>query len=149
MAETPEFVLGMDGVLYYGDTDDAIAEMAPLTNVKDLTINTERSKADVSTRANAGWRGTIGALADLSLEWEMQWKPGDEGFEAIRDAYLGNTTLELAALSGAYDGTNSEGPKGSFSITQFSRSEPLEESMKVSVRADLAVWHEWYNSASS
>ncbi len=43
----------------------------------------------------------------------------------------------------ARETTGAQGPKGSFSITGFSRSEPLEEGMTVSVTAKLAVFDEW------
>ena len=58
-------------------------------------------------------------------------------------AFLTATPLRLAPLTGARDAAGSEGPLGDFSITNFSRSEPLEEGVTVSVTAKLAVYDSW------
>ncbi|OQB78883.1 MAG: Recombinase [Planctomycetes bacterium ADurb.Bin126] len=75
-------------------------------------------------------------------------KPGDTGFDAIKAAFLGGTAIELAVLDQARETTGAQGPKGSFSITSFSRNEALEEAITVSVTAKLAVFDEWVEVAS-
>ena len=112
-------------------------------NVKDVTLTLEAGEADVTTRANQGWRATAPTLRECTAEFEMLWKPGDTGFDAIKTAFLTAATIRLAVLTGARDTTGSEGPMGDFSITNFSRSEPLEEGVTVSVTAKLAVFEEW------
>jgi DNA invertase Pin-like site-specific DNA recombinase len=56
-------------------------------------------------------------------------KPVDTGFTALKNAYFNNTAIALAIL----DGENGEGLDADFSVTNFSRSEPLEEAVTVSV----------------
>jgi hypothetical protein len=46
-------------------------------------------------------------------------------------------------LDQARETAGAQGPKGSFSITSFSRNEALEEAITVSVTAKLAVFDEW------
>ena len=77
----------------------------------------------------------------------MVLKPGDTGFEAVKTAYLAGTSIELAALDGGKSVSGSQGPKGSFSITAFSRKEALEEAITASVTAKLDVWAEWVKVA--
>ena len=95
------------------------------------------------------FKATATTLRECTCEFDMLWKPGDAGFEAIKDAYLTSTTLRLAALTGAKspDGiasvAGSEGVLADFSITIFSRSEPLEEGITVSVTAKLSVFDQW------
>jgi len=138
------YVMGMDCKIYYGDADDALADMTELTNVTDVTLTMDKAETDITTRANSGWRGTAGTLKECTVEFEMQWKPSDAGFQAIRDAWLAtDTNVELAILTGAKDTANSDGPKGQFAITGFSRGEALEETVKVSVTAKLAEFDEW------
>jgi len=96
-----------------------------------VTLNLETGEADVTTRGNQGWRATVATLKNGSVEFEMIWDTGDAGFTAIRQAYFNNTAIALAIL----DGANGEGLDADFSITNFSRNEPLEEALTVSVTA--------------
>ena len=123
------YKLGLEGKLYHGAAGSTAN--TELANVKDLTLNLESSEADVTTRANNGWRATVAALKDASIEWDMVWDADDAGFTAIKNAYFNGTPIALAIL----DGANGEGLDADFAITGFSRSEPLEEAMSVSVTA--------------
>ncbi len=121
--------LGFEGKLYYGAAGSLATN--EMTNVRDITVSVENGEADVTTRASNGWKATAATLKSGSIEWEMIWEPGDAGFDAIKNAYFNNTAIALAAL----DGADGEGLDADFSITKFSRSEPLEDAMKVSVTA--------------
>lgn len=143
------FVLGMDAKIYQGVAAAELATLTEMSNVKDVTLTLEAGEADVTTRANQGWRATAATLKECSVEFEMLWKPGDVGFEAIKDAFLTSGQIELAVLTGDMDTADSEGMVGSFSITSFSRSEPLEEGVTVSVTAKLAVYRQWYKATAS
>jgi TP901-1 family phage major tail protein len=143
------FVLGMNAKIYQGTTGGEVTALAEMSNVKDVTVSMESGDADVTTRANSGWRGTAPTLRTLSVEWEMVWKPGDTGFDAIKTAFLTAATLELAVLDGDKATTGSQGPKGTFAITGFSRKEALEEAITVSVTAKLTAWDEWFVKAAA
>jgi hypothetical protein len=138
-----EFLLGMNAKIYQGAAGSALAALTEMGNVRDVTLTLEAGEADVTTRGNSGWRATAPTLRECTVEFEMLWKPGDPGFEAIKTAFLTAGTVALAVLTGARDATGSEGPRGDFSITSFSRSEPLEEGVTVSVTAKLAAFAEW------
>ena len=121
--------VGLDAKLYYG----AAGAMATneLTNCKDLTLSQEVGGADSTTRG-AKWRKKVPTLFEGSLEWEMVWKPSDSGFTAIKDAFYNRAAIALAAL----DSEDGSGWEGDFMITSFSRSEPLEDVLTVSVKAE-------------
>jgi len=133
----------MNAKIYQGTAAAAIGSLAELTNVKDVTLNLEAGEADVTTRANSGWRGTAASLRQASVDFDMVWKPGDTGFDAIKDAFLASTTIELAILDGSSVVSGNQGLKGTFGITSFSRSEPLEEAISVSVSAKLITFDQW------
>lgn len=139
----PNYVMGMNAKLYFGTALGALGTLTEMTNAKDVTVSLDSGSADVTTRANSGWRAKAPTLRECSIEWEMVWKPGDAGFEAMKTAYLNGTTVELAALDGSKSVTGSQGPKGSFGITSFIRKEPLEDAIAVSVKAELDVWSSW------
>jgi len=144
-----EFLLGMNAKVYHGTAGSDLSSLTEVGNVKDVTLNLEAGEADVTTRANQGWRATAPTLRECTAEFEMLWKPGDAAFEAIKTAFLTSGTIRLAVLTGEKSAddvtavTGSEGPLADFSITNFSRNEPLEEGVTVSVTAKLAVFSEW------
>ncbi|MDH4201411.1 MAG: phage tail tube protein [Phycisphaerae bacterium] len=147
-----DFLLGMNAKIYQGATaaDPSTLDPATLTemgNVKDVTLSLEAGEADVTTRANSGWRATAPTLRECSCEFDMIWKPGDAGFEAIKAAFLSAGTVALAVLTGAHNESGAEGPVGNWSITNFSRSEALEEAVTVSVTAKLAAFGQWFEAA--
>lgn len=126
--------LGMDAVLNYkvGGVGGA-GSWVELSNVKDVTLSLETGEADITTRANAGWRATVGTLKEASVEFEMVWDTADAGFTAIKDAFFTNVVIGLQVL----DGDAGSGLEADFSITNFSRNEQLEEALTVSVTAKV------------
>lgn len=144
-----QFLLGMNAKIYQGPAESELSSLTEMGNVKDVTLTLEAGETDISTRGNSGWRATAPTLRECTVEFEMLWKPGDAGFEAVKTAFLSAGTLRLAVLTGDLDAADSEGPVGDFSITNFSRSEPLEEGVTVSVTAKLAVFDEWVTGTGS
>lgn len=143
------FTMGKDAKIYQGTAGGALAALTEMSNVKDVTLTLEAGEADVTTRGNSGWRATAPTLRECTAEFEMLWQPGDSGFDAIKTAFLAGTTLELAPLTHDRDNALAQGPKGSFSITSFTRNEPLEEGVTVSVTAKLAVWDQWVEGSGA
>ena len=129
---------GMQAKLYRNTATYETPTWALVPNVKDLTLNLEKGQADVTTRANSGWKASIGTLKDGGIEFEMVWDTEDEGFSAIRDAYLNDTALELAVMDGDITVAGSQGLRAAFVVTNFSRKEPLEEGISVSVTLKVA-----------
>ena len=127
--------LGMDAKLYRNTGSYGTPVWNVVKNVKDVTLNLEAGEADVTTRGNAGWRANIATLKDASLEFEMVWDTADDDFTAIRTAFLTNAAIEFAVLDGPVATASSQGLRASMAITNFSRAEPLEEAIKVSVTA--------------
>jgi len=123
----------MEGKLYYNAGSYATPDWKELKNVKDVTLNMEKGEADVTTRGNAGWRATVGTLKEGSLEFEMVWDTEDEGFAALQAAWFGDTPVEMAVMDGPIATSGSQGLRATMSVISFSRKEPLEEAMSVSV----------------
>ena len=126
--------LGLEAKLYHNAADFS-GTMAELKNVKDLTLNIEAGEADATTRGNNGWRATLATLKDGSIEFEMVWDTADAGFNAIRTAFFNRTAIGFAILDGDIADIGTQGLKAAMAITNFSRNEPLEEAITVSVTA--------------
>lgn len=126
--------LGMEAKLFYkAGGQGGGGSWTELTNVRDVTLALETGEADVSTRANLGWRAKAATLKEASVEFEMVWDTADAGFTVIKDSFFNHTPIGLKVL----DGTNGQGLVADFSITNFSRKEALEEAITVSVTAKV------------
>lgn len=119
--------LGLDGKLYYGVAGATASN--EIANVKDVTLNLEKAESDVTTRGSGGWRQTVGTLKDGTIEFQMVWDPADAAFTAVKNAFINNTALAFLCL----DEENGQGLDADFTVTNFSRSEPLEEAQMVAV----------------
>ncbi|HUU90101.1 MAG TPA: phage tail tube protein [Phycisphaerae bacterium] len=127
------FKLGMEARLYQNTGTYETPTWTEIDNVKDVTLNLETGEADVTTRANNGWRATAATLKDGSVEFEMVWDTADAGFTAIQEAYFDNTSLEFAVMDGDIATSGTQGLRATMAVTNFSRNEPLEEAITVSV----------------
>ena len=128
--------LGMEAqLLYKVGGQGGAGTWVVLGNTRNVTLNLEAGEADVTTRANSGWRATVATLKEASVEFEMVWDTDDVGFAAIKDAFFDNDPLGFQILDAPPPG--GEGLQADFSITNFSRSEALEEAITVSVTAKV------------
>jgi TP901-1 family phage major tail protein len=125
--------LGLDAKLFRNTGTYGTPAWNEIKNVRDVTLSLEAGEADVTTRGNNGWRATVATLKDGSIEFEMVWDSEDDDFTAIRDAFLNKSAVELAVMDGDILTTGSQGLRASFMVTSFSRNEPLEEAITVSV----------------
>ena len=126
-------VLGFEAILYYDADGVDVGTWTPLTNVKDVTLNMEEGEADVSTRAGEGYKATIGALIDASVEFEMVWDTDDEGFTALQAAFFARNAIGIAVMDGDIEVAGSQGLTADMAVLKFARGEALEDALKVNV----------------
>lgn len=136
--------LGFQGKGYLNTGTYASPTWSEIGNIKDLSISLERNTADVTTRSANGWRLTVGVLADGRVEFQMVWDTEDTNFTAIKNAFFNNTTIDCWFVDGDASSSGYEGLRAIFSVTNFSRSENLEESYMVDVTLQPT-----YNTANS
>jgi len=151
MAKT--FLLGMEAKLYYSAASETPATLDPasmteVSNVQDLTLTMEAGGADITTRANQGWRATAPTLRECTAEFQMQFKPSDAAFNAIRTAFVTAGEIALAPLTDAHATVGAFGPVGNFTITNFSVNQPLEEAITVDVTAKLSAFGSLYEKTA-
>jgi predicted secreted protein len=126
--------LGIDCKLYFNNGGDwAAPTWQEIGNARDVNLSLETGEADVTTRGNAGWRATLATLKEGSIEFEMIWDTEDDAFAAFQQAYFSNAPIEVAAMDGDVAASGSSGLHAEFSVTNFSRNEPLEEAVTASV----------------
>jgi len=147
------FTLGMDCKLYYKTTPltgppDGTG-WTEIDNAKDVNLQQENGEADITTRANNGWRATAATLKEATVEFEMLWKPSDAAFTAILNAWLNASEIAVAALDGAIDEAGNQGLVSNCMVTSFTRNEPLEEAVTVSVTLKPSSYTTWYTVPGS
>jgi predicted secreted protein len=125
--------LGKDAKLYRSSTFTGGDAWLLVENVRDLTLSLEAGEADVTTRGNGGWRATMATLKDGSIEFEMVWDTKDTDFTAIRNRFINNSPIAFAVSLGNIEEVGTEGFAALFMVTNFTRNEPLEEAITVSV----------------
>jgi hypothetical protein len=127
--------LGLEARIYRNDETPDSPTWRLIAKVRDVTLNLETGEADVTTRGNNGWRAAVGTLKEASIEFELVWDTADEDFTAIKDCFFNKSGLELLVADGPMNLAGSQGLRAVCQITSFSRSEPLEEAITVSVVA--------------
>lgn len=126
-------VLGLDAKLYRNSGPFATPVWNIVDNVMDLTVSLEKGDADVSTRGSGGFRQHASTLKDGTIEFEMVWDTADLEFVEIKDAFFDNTTLDMFASDLLVATSGAQGLRADFNVQDFSRSEALEDALKVSV----------------
>lgn len=127
--------LGMNAKLYRNDGDYDEPDWVEVDNAKDVTLNLEKGEADVTTRANNGWRAMVGTLKEATIDFSMVWDTEDTNFAALLSAFLTNTPIEFAVMDGPIDDPDSEGLRATMDVFGFTRNEPLEEA----ITADVSI----------
>lgn len=153
------YVLGFNGKAYFSttlldgaNTDAVLAAATELTNLRDVTLNLSKGQADVTTRATSGWEARAGVLKDGTVDFQMLWDTADEGFEAIKNAWLATEAIPpiptgevaLFFLDQDRNVSGAQGLAANFSVLDFSRSEALREAFMADVSVSVSTFPEWY-----
>ena len=115
--------LGMNAKIYVGGKEFA--------NVKDVTMNFSRATADVTTRANDGWRANVGTLREATASFQMVKYADNTGdatnndAETILSAFLGRDGNDLLPVA-------------------CNRNEALEDAVTYDVELSLTKFVGWY-----
>lgn len=128
------YVLGADAKLYtHATASTALASLELVTGVQDVTISMDKEIEDITTRGNSGWVAEAPTVKSLTLSFTMVFKPGDTKAAELRAAFVSNTTMAFAALTGASNADASEGPRFDGQVTKWERAEPVKGAIKVNV----------------
>jgi hypothetical protein len=111
----------------------APSNLDEIVNVKDLSLSLSTDKADVTTRGNNGWKATEPTLKDGTINFQMVFDSSDADFTALQRAFLNNTVIALAALSGDKATVGSQGLWADFKVSNFTKSENLTEAQMYDV----------------
>ncbi len=119
------------------DSANTNQDMVELDNCRSVTLNLEKSRSDITTRAGNGWRQLVGVLKDGSVSFQMVWDTADKAFQNMSEAFFQNKHLYLAVMdSDAEDTTTGyriQGLYAPFTVLNLTRNEELEEAILADV----------------
>lgn len=101
------------------------------TKVKDVDLNQAMGTSDATTREDDGWENKAPGLRSWGFSTEVKWDPEDTVLQKIRQAYYSDPPTKLRVK--ILDEAEGNGPVGQMLVTDFSRSEPLEGIVTVSI----------------
>lgn len=106
----------------------APSNLAEMTNIRDVTRNMTKTKADVTTRASNGWRQNVAVLKEASIEFESVYDTEDTHFVALSDSFMsqGTEPVAIAFLDGDKATEGTKGLWADFMVVGMEETEPLE-----------------------
>lgn len=135
----PEMVLGLQAKVYYRSAGSwGSPTWTEITNVRDVTLNLEAGEFDGSTRGSV-WRRKARTLLDAGVDIELLHKPGNAAQNALRDAFLNGTLIDLAIMDGDITVAGTQGLRAEMSVMSFGRGEPLEEGLTIPVKVTPGI----------
>ena len=127
---------GNEAKLFHNTGTFAAPVWAEVTNIRDLTLNVEKTQLDASTRASK-WALTKTGLKKASVDFQMIFDAADTDYGVFRDAFFsevaGEDELELAVMSEDIATVGAEGLHALFVTTTFNRNEPLDDLVLIDV----------------
>ena len=126
-------VLGLDAKAYRNTGTWGSPVWNLVANIRDATLGLEKGEADVSTRGGNGWEQIVSTLKSANIQFSMVWDTGDEDFEALKDAFINNTLIDMWFVDGDTSTSGNQGLRAEFEVTGFSRNEQLREALTVDV----------------
>lgn len=146
-----DYVQGSQCKLYIGAdaSPPVLTSLVELSEARDVNFDPSVTEVDATTRANGGYKSTAPGLKDLSIDFDMLYKPANTNYATIRDAYLAGVPISAACLTDAKDAENTEGPLGRWTVTKFTRAEGLDDTVKIQVTLKIFEFTEWVGSTAS
>lgn len=131
---TDIYRLGKDAKAYRNTNTYGSPTWVEIDIVKDATLSLDKGEFDGSRRGSGGWKQSAGTMKSAEIELDILHKPGDAGYEALRDSFLNNTVIDMAIMDGNILTSGSEGLRAEMEVFSLSREEKLEEGIMVKVK---------------
>ena len=122
-------IVGYDCVWDYIIVTAGCPSWLEIDTVRDVTMNLERNEVDDTSRTAQGWRSRLAGLAQWGADFEMIYNTESTPWQKVRESFFLNTSIEVLILDGDITIDDKEGLRGTVFVTNFERSEPLEEAV--------------------
>lgn len=145
-ADVKNYSVGNNGFMIFWFNGDAKPEIGDTS--RDVTTNFTSSTIDTSSRRSGQWKEALPVFNELSLDAELLFEELDDDESTVEPV---SYKLQQAAINrdifriGAF----TEGGNGAWfwgCVTDCTRSEPLEDIVKVSAKFALTRYIGWYDT---
>jgi hypothetical protein len=119
-------ILGLDCKTYVNTGTYASPTWVLLDNIANETLNLSAGEAAADRRGGNGWKERLATLKDGSVDFSMNYQPGDANFDTLFDAFMGRDQLEFAFMDGPIATTGSEGLRATCQVFKFEIPRDLE-----------------------
>lgn len=128
--------------LYVGTAEAAIGALTEAKIVGNVTVSMSNEISEFNTRESR-FKQKHATLGDVQITCQLKCDPSNTAYQTIRDAWIAGSTIEVAALSEDRGTTGAQGPKGRFSVANFTREEEINGILQHSVTFDPELVDEY------
>lgn len=110
---------------------DAVLKIGGVTvgEAQDVTLGMTRDEIEITTRDNVGWKTFIPGLAEMTVDFTLLNDRPNANVDLIETAFLaGDVVEDVDILDKDGYGFNAD-----MAVLDFSRSEPLQDAVSISV----------------
>jgi hypothetical protein len=122
---------GLDCKLFRNTGTSGTPVWNEITDARDVTLNLTAGDADASSRG-VTFKQYLMTLLDASIDFELVYNTATDDFAALQAAFFNRTTIPFAIMDGPVS-AGSEGLLVTCYVSKFTRNEPLENTVTVSV----------------
>lgn len=126
--------------LYRNTGTNTLPTWVEIATVKDLSNPMNKDKADQSNRGSK-FKKSTGAMIDASVTFQITYLNGDADHAALRAAFLADTAIEFAIMSGDITTSGEEGLRAFCEVFEFSHEQPLNDGVTVDIEI-APTYHE-------
>jgi len=135
----PNVRRGIDAALYRNLGTYAVPNWSEVGNLRDVTVNRSKQKADATLRENNGWAASVGTLKEGSIDGQLAVKrTADDHFTAFEDSYDNSTPVELLILNGPITESGVSGLRGTFECMEFTENQPMGDIQTADITLEIA-----------
>jgi hypothetical protein len=122
------FQTGLSCKLYH----DVAASWTLIEDAQDVTLSQTHQEATVNRRGSEDEETLVGQKV-REISFDLTYDKTGVAYEALRDAYENATVIFMAVYDGAIATSGSEGLQVYCYVTEFTRNEPVNGAVTLSV----------------
>ena len=129
--------VGLQNYLYYNAGTYGSPSWVALTIVTDASLNLDRDKAEVKARFSV-FKESVPTLIGAQIEFEMLADTSIAGYDALRNAFINGSIVDLAFADQALATSGCEYFRAEYYLYGFAIDQKLENINTVKIKGDLA-----------
>jgi hypothetical protein len=110
--------------------------LVTVTNVTDLKLSAEPSKAKTTTRANGGFTSTVPVLKTVTASWKMIYDPADPEFMVFYSSFVQGIPVQALVADSDITVAGALGFWATWGITKFDQAQDLEDVEQVDIEME-------------